>query len=128
MRIVKFAGIMLALVMMNGFVFAENDAVKVVKTKSHVIKENTLLFFMNPNGHPCQMQDEIIRSVQGDIDSLVNLRYVKTTVEQDQDEFYKYGIRSIPMLIVVDKTGKEIKRFTPGIQEQIKLLTELKKL
>jgi thioredoxin-related protein len=74
------------------------------------------------------MQDEIIHSMQGSIDSLVNVRYVKTTNELDQSEFYKYGIRSLPLLIVVDKKGKEIKRFTPGIQEQAKLIAELKKL
>ncbi len=128
MRMVKIVGVMLAVVLMNSFVFAKDNSGKVVQPGKQIVKEKTLMFFMNPNGRPCQMQDEIINSVKGRIDSLVNMQYVKTTVEQDQAQFYKYGIRSIPMLIVVDKAGKEIKRFTPGIHEQEKLISELKKL
>jgi hypothetical protein len=128
MRLVSVAGVMSVVLIMSSIVFAKADSEKVKKSEKQAVKENTLLFFMNPNGRPCQMQDEIIHSMQGSIDSLVNVRYVKTTNEQDQSEFYKYGIRSIPLLIVVDKTGKEIRRFTPGIQEQEKLIAELKKL
>jgi thioredoxin 1 len=125
---VKIIGVMLTVVIMNSFVSAKDDSGKVVQPGKQVVKEKTLMFFMNPNGRPCQMQNEIITSVRGKIDSLVNVQYVKTTVEQDQAQFYKYGIRSIPMLIVVDNSGKEIKRFTPGIQEQEKLISELKTL
>jgi len=128
MRLVKVAGVMATVLIISSVLFAKTDSEKVIQPEKQTAKEKTLLFFMNPNGRPCQMQDEIIHSMQGTIDSLVHLRYVKTTNDQDQAEFYKYGIRSIPMLIVVDNTGKEVKRFTPGIQVQEKLIAELKKL
>ncbi|NLD91859.1 MAG: thioredoxin family protein [Fibrobacter sp.] len=128
MRFVKVVGVMSVVLIMGGNVLAKADSANVVQTQKHIVKESTLLFFMNPNGRPCQIQDEILQSVKGTIDSLVNVQYIKTTISQDQAEFYKYGIRSIPLLIVVDKKGKEIKRFTPGIHEQDKLIAALKKL
>jgi len=128
MKAVKVFGVMIAVVIMSGLAFAKENVTKVAQAETQSVKENTLLFFMNPNGRPCQMQDQIIHSMKVQIDSIVNVRYIKTTIQQDQAEFYKYGIRSIPLLIVVDNSGKEVKRFTPGIQTQEKLIAELKKL
>lgn len=76
----------------------------------------TLVFFMNPNGAPCQQQDQIIQHAKAEIEKFAQIRYVKTTVPTDRDSFYQYGIRSLPNLIVVDAQGKELRRFAPGIQ------------
>jgi len=85
----------------------------------------TLIFFMNPNGRPCQIQDEILNSSKKDWESRVQLRYVKTTVAADLDIFYQYGVRSLPTLILVDDKGKELHRFAPGIQERATILSIL---
>ncbi len=128
MRFVKVAGVISVMLIMGSNVFAKADSANVVQGEKQTVKENSLLFFMNPNGRPCQIQDEILQSAKATIDSLVNVQYIKTTISQDQAKFYKYGIRSIPLLIVIDKSGKEIKRFTPGIHEQEQLIADLKKL
>ncbi len=77
----------------------------------------TLIFFMNPNGNPCIMQDAILQKAKMDLDKFASIRYVKTTVPTDRDTFYEYGVRSLPQLILVDTKGNPISRFAPGIQE-----------
>jgi thioredoxin 1 len=74
-----------------------------------------LVFFMNPNGRPCQMQDEILRSMP-DLASRAQLVYYRTTEPGDLARFEQYGIRSIPQLVVTDGNGLELRRATPGIQ------------
>lgn len=86
----------------------------------------TLLFFINPNGRPCQMQLQILQSGMKDLEKVVQIRYVKTTEPADRDMFYQYGIRSLPNLILVDATGKEKVRFAPGIQELQVILQQIK--
>ena len=46
----------------------------------------------------------------------VNIKYVKTTVQNDRNFFYEYGIRALPTLLLADSTGKEITRLPPGIK------------
>jgi thiol-disulfide isomerase/thioredoxin len=87
---------------------------------------NEILFFMNPNGHPCQMQLSILDGMKGKLASLATIKYIKTTEEADQETFEKYGIRGLPSLIIIDKSGKELKRFTPGIQNEETILAALK--
>jgi thioredoxin 1 len=87
--------------------------------------EKTLVFFMNPNGRPCQMQDAIIHGMKDTLAGLATVRYYKTTESGDLQAFGKYGIRSLPSLIVLDGNGKELKRFTPGIQDEATILSGL---
>lgn len=75
-----------------------------------------LVFFMNPNGMPCQMQDRILQEMAPELKGKVEVVYYKTTVGTDIAKFQQYGIRSLPALIVTDASGKEIRRATPGIQ------------
>lgn len=77
----------------------------------------TLLFFMNPHGRPCQMQDEILAGLKDSISSQATLRYYKTTESSDHAAFGQYGIRGLPSLVLIDKNGKTIHRFTPGIND-----------
>jgi thioredoxin 1 len=89
--------------------------------------EQTILFFMNPNGRPCQMQNEIIEGIKGKLTGLAKVTYVKTTEDADREQFSKYGIRGLPSLIILDKEGKEVKRFPPGIQDEETILASLKR-
>jgi thioredoxin 1 len=75
-----------------------------------------LVFFMNPNGAPCQMQDRILQDMGPDLKGKVEVVYYKTTVPTDIAKFQQYGIRSLPTLVVTDASGKVIRRATPGIQ------------
>ncbi|MGD8833435.1 MAG: thioredoxin domain-containing protein, partial [Desulfobacteraceae bacterium] len=76
-----------------------------------------LIFFLNPNGGPCRIQDGILKSMSDEFKGKVGLKYIKTTDPADQKLFYKYGIRALPTLILTDASGKEISRMTPGIKQ-----------
>jgi len=75
-----------------------------------------LVFFMNPGGAPCQMQDRILQEMAPELKGKAEVVYLKTTVPGDIARFQQYGIRALPTLIVTDASGKEIRRATPGIQ------------
>jgi thioredoxin 1 len=75
-----------------------------------------LVFFMNPNGAPCQMQDQVLQGMASELKGKATVVYYKTTVPADITMFQQYGIRSLPLLLVTDAAGKELRRATPGIQ------------
>lgn len=75
-----------------------------------------LVFFINPNGAPCQIQDRILRDMAAELQPKVRLVYYRTTVGADLDKFRQYGIRALPTLVLTDPTGKELRRTTPGVQ------------
>lgn len=105
------------------------DTTAAVATKQLAAKTKpTLMFFMNPNGRPCQMQHSILDNIKKELDSICTVTYVKTTVSSDRELFYKHGIRGLPNLIITDKNGKELKRFTPGIQSGETIITTLKSI
>jgi thioredoxin 1 len=83
-----------------------------------------LVFFMNPDGVPCQMQDRILREMSSELNARFEVVYYRTTNPSDLAAFGRYGIRSLPALLLTDSTGREIRRATPGIQspEQIRQL------
>ena len=74
-----------------------------------------LVFFMNPNGRPCQMQDQILRAMP-DLAARADVVYYRTTEPSEISRFEQYGIRSLPQLLVTDANGNELRRATPGIQ------------
>ena len=74
-----------------------------------------LVFFMNPNGRPCQIQDQILREMP-DLPARADVVYYRTTEPSEIVRFEQYGIRSLPQLIVTDANGSELRRATPGIQ------------
>ena len=74
------------------------------------------MFFMNPHGAPCQMQNSILNGVMSSISGTVDIRYVKTTNPSDEELFYTYAIRGLPSMIIVDAKNRVVKRFSPGIQ------------
>ena len=92
------------------------------------IADNLLVFFIDPNGGPCQMQGEILTQMSAELEGKVLIRPVKTTVPADRDIFYAYGIRALPTILLADSSGKEIKRLPPGVHaaETIReLLTQI---
>lgn len=74
------------------------------------------MFFLNPNGRPCQLQDQVLRELGGSLSGRVELVYVKTTEPSDLPRFQQYGIRALPQLVLTDAAGRELRRATPGIQ------------
>ena len=79
-------------------------------------KKSTLIFFQNPLGGPCKAQKEVLQKLQRDRKSNFNIANVSTMKPEDQKAFYDYGIRNLPMLVLVDKQGKISRVFPPGIQ------------
>lgn len=77
--------------------------------------DHFLVFFLDPNGGPCRMQNSILEGMTEEFKGKVNLRYVQTTVPDDRQYFYSYGIRGLPSLILADADGKEITRLPPGV-------------
>ncbi len=86
----------------------------------------TLVFFMNPAGSPCQTQDGILKESRAQWEPLATLRYVRTDLPADREVFYQYGVRSLPNLILVGADGKEIHRYSPGIQSSEAILQGLR--
>lgn len=81
-----------------------------------------LVFFMNPNGMPCQMQDRILRDMGPELTERAQVVYYKTTEAADLPRFQEFGIRALPMLVVTDATGRELRRAPPGIQQMPQVL------
>lgn len=77
--------------------------------------DHMLVFFLDPNGGPCRMQNSILDGMADELAGKVNVRYVMTTVKDDMQYFYAYGIRGLPSLLLADANGKEIKRLPPGV-------------
>lgn len=75
-----------------------------------------LIFFMNPNGRPCQIQDKILDDMGAELKGKVEVVYYRTTAREDIAKFDQYGIRSLPALVLTDADGRELRRPTPGIQ------------
>lgn len=75
-----------------------------------------LVFFMNPSGRPCQVQDEILRGMGPALTGAADVVYYRTTEASEIRMFQAYGVRSLPLLVVTDGAGRELRRATPGIQ------------
>jgi hypothetical protein len=108
-------------ILSTSLVAAEKSAT--TKPETGKAARPTLLFFMNPAGRPCQTQDQILAEGRDKWEPLATLRYVRTDVQADRDVFYQYGVRSLPNLILVGADGKEITRYSPGIQTVDAVLT-----
>ena len=81
-----------------------------------------LVFFLNPNGRPCQIQDQVLREMAGQLSGRVEVVYVRTTEASDIAAFQAYGIRALPTLLLADAAGREIRRAPPGIQSAPQVL------
>ncbi|MGD9021915.1 MAG: hypothetical protein PVJ71_04675 [Lysobacterales bacterium] len=90
-------------------------------------KQQTLLFFINPNGRPCQQQDAILKGMAKHLVAHnATVKYVRTTeMASAQPYFIRYGVRALPTIIVLDENGAVKKRFPPGIHNQMALMAAL---
>lgn len=79
-------------------------------------KKNTIVFFQNPMGAPCKAQNEILQKLLKDRKNGFNIAAVSAMKQEDQKAFYDYGVRSLPTLVLVDKSGNVNRFFPPGIQ------------
>lgn len=88
---------------------------------SVMLEKGFLLFFMNPNGRPCQMQSRIIEENRADIEKRFVIKYIMTTNSSDHALFYRFGVRALPAVILLNSNGTLNHRFPPGIlsREQI---------
>lgn len=75
-----------------------------------------LLFFLDPQGGPCQFQQQILGGMGDSLTSKVALRPVSSREGADRPLFSAYGIRALPTLVLADAQGKELRRLPPGIQ------------
>ena len=93
-----------------------SSAAKTPAAATPVPAKQTLLFFLNPNGAPCQMQDRILKEMGPSLTEKASVKYISVSDPSARELFGQYGIRALPSLIVLDAKGKEAKRFPPGIQ------------
>jgi len=78
--------------------------------------KSTIVFFQNPMGGPCRAQKEILEQLHKDRKGSFNIANVSTMKQEDQKAFYEYGVRNLPSLVLVDKSGRVSRVFAPGIQ------------
>ena len=104
---------------------------KVTQTKQpdsspQVTTQNTqtMLFFINPNGRPCKMQEQILNKMSEQLKAKnVELKYVSTqNLAEDGPIFQQFGVRALPTIIVLDNKGAEKKRLPPGVHGEAVLL------
>jgi thioredoxin 1 len=95
---------------------APSDAKSAPAASTRAAPRNRLVFFINPHGAPCQMQDKILNEMAGELRARTDVVYYRTTSNEDLQKFQQYGIRSLPQLVLTDATGKELRRATPGVQ------------
>ncbi len=93
----------------------EQPKAKKTATEKSVTK-GTLLFFLNPNGYPCQQQDKILKANMSKISSKADISYIATTDPMSRFSFNRYGVRRLPSLILLDANGEVSKQFPPGIR------------
>jgi thioredoxin 1 len=78
--------------------------------------KKTVVFFLNPNGVPCQNQNQILDKLYADEKGNFSIAYVNALNPADEKAFYDYGIRSLPSLVLVTGKGEIARYFPPGIQ------------
>ena len=81
-----------------------------------------LVFFMNPNGRPCQMQERILEEMSGQLQGRAVVVRYRTTEPAEIVRFEQYGIRALPELLLTDAAGRELRRAPPGIQSPAEVL------
>lgn len=78
--------------------------------------KSTVVFFLNPAGGPCRAQNEVLQKLYQDRGGNFNVAFVSTMKPEDQQAFYDYGVRNLPTVVLVDRSGKISRNFPPGIQ------------
>jgi len=79
-----------------------------------------IVFFWLPSGVPCQQQNEILSKMEEE-NSDITINRVDVNNPASSDLMNKYGIRTVPSIVILDEDGKTVNQFTPGIQSQATL-------
>ncbi len=95
---------------------------KVDFTTSIMKNKGILLLFLNPKGRPCQMQVKILEENKTEIEKRFLIRHITTTNPENRSVFYRFGIRGLPAIILLNSNGTIYHRFPPGIQFSEQLL------
>lgn len=104
---------------------AESTQAPSDQTGSTLLKKGVMLFFLNPNGRPCQIQANILHQHREKIEQRYNIKALMTTNRSDHALFYKYGVRSLPSIILLKPSGDVHLRLPPGIQDSSTILTAI---
>lgn len=107
---------------------SQQNTVAEIKDQNIQNHESKLLVFINPNGRPCQIQMSILESMKTKLEKVAKVEYVSTTESTDRKLFYKFGIRALPSMIIVDDSENEIERFTPGIHDEVSVMSAFSQL
>ena len=124
-------GVAVVVLVVIGFVYmtppaSTNTAIEVSTVTSPQNTTNkTLLFFLNPNGRPCQQQIRILDQNKAEIRKYASIQYIDATDRNNQEMFYRFGIRALPSMVVIDNNANILHRFAPGIQASEQLLKVL---
>jgi len=70
---------------------------------------------------PCKMLTPVMNEIKGEITSA---KFHHIDVDENGDLASKYGVRGVPT-IIIEKNGKEVKRFV-GMQQKGVLVSEIK--
>jgi|TARA_R100001443_G_C3305921_1_gene166495 thioredoxin 1 len=76
---------------------------------------NIILYFTAAWCGPCKALAPRMEKLKGQIN------YRKIDIDQNQEMSMKYGVRSVPSLVLVNQNGEEIRRMV-GLQSDDKIL------
>jgi thiol:disulfide interchange protein len=74
---------------------------------------------------PCKTMDELVFSSKAIVDAATDTIFVKVDADAQRDIIKKYKVSAYPTLVMLDGTGKELKRVL-GYQSIREMLTFLK--
>lgn len=119
--------LLLVLIFSSTSLIAEgiNPPVSQVSSSTVMKRKGVFLFFMNPNGRPCQIQANILHQNRAEIEKRYVIKALMTTNRSDHVQFYKYGVRSLPAIILLNANGKVHLRLPPGIQNRNAILSAI---
>lgn len=87
--------------------------------------QSQLLFFLNPYGRPCQQQERILENIEDQVSKKVTIQRIDSNNPSNNGYYYQYGVRALPMMMLVDKEGNVLESFSPGIQSADFLLEKI---
>lgn len=70
---------------------------------------------------PCKLLAPVINEIKGE---MPNVKFTDVDVDDNAELSTKYGVRGVPT-VVIEKDGKEVKRFV-GMQQKGVLVSEIK--
>ncbi len=106
---------------------ANNKKADVKNQISSIMQSNRypLLFFVNYRGAPCKFQIQILNAIKERVKEKAGYVFIDVDNPANRQYFYHYSVRGIPLLILLDKNGEVLHRFSPGIIPKKQLIQVL---